>query len=87
MGDRVRFLNEVGGGKVKRMLDNQMVEILTEDGWGIPYLISDLVIIPDDPDLEPYKSESNPVVFRDVQHTNQSVPLSQESYKIELLAV
>ena len=47
VGDRVRFLNEVGGGSVKRLLDNKMVEVLTEDGWGIPYLISELVILPD----------------------------------------
>lgn len=62
VGDRVRFLNEIGGGKVKRLLDKQMVEVETADGWGIPYLINELVVIPDDPEVAPFRPESDPVI-------------------------
>ena len=42
-GDRVRFLNDVGGGVVIRIVDEKMVEILNEDEFEIPVLERDLV--------------------------------------------
>ncbi len=42
-GDKVRFLNDVGGGTVVRILENKMIEVLTEDDFEIPVLASDLV--------------------------------------------
>ncbi len=58
VGDQVRFLNEVGGGKVKRIIDRQLAEIMTHDGWPIPYQISELVVVPDDPAQQPYRASS-----------------------------
>lgn len=45
VGDQVRFLNEVGGGKVVEILDKRKVLVATEDGFEIPVLDSDLVVI------------------------------------------
>lgn len=42
-GDKVRFLNDVGGGTVIRILDERMVEIMNEDEFEIPVLAIDLV--------------------------------------------
>lgn len=42
-GDRVKFLNEKGGGIVVRMMDTRMVLVAIEDGFEIPVLASDLV--------------------------------------------
>ncbi len=42
-GDRVRFLNDVGGGTVIRILDEKMVEIMNDDEFEIPVLAADLV--------------------------------------------
>ncbi len=86
VGDRIRFLNDVGGGRVKRLLYNQMVEIHTDDGWDVPSLISELVIIPDDPDHEPYKAESNPVVEKKVKNKNQ-INSDHEEFRVFILAV
>lgn len=45
VGDKIRFLNEVGGGKVVKILDKRKVLVETEDGFEIPVLDSDLVVI------------------------------------------
>jgi hypothetical protein len=44
-GDKVRFLNDVGGGTVIKIIDEKMVEILNEDEFEIPVLAADLVRI------------------------------------------
>ena len=72
----MRFLNDVGGGNVKRLLDNQMVEIQTKDGWDMPYLVSELVVIPDDPDQEPYRAEPNTVFVKDANYQNCTKKMS-----------
>ncbi|MBO4580975.1 MAG: DUF2027 domain-containing protein [Bacteroidales bacterium] len=36
VGDKVKFLNEVGGGVVKKILSPTMVEVAMEDGFDIP---------------------------------------------------
>jgi hypothetical protein len=32
-GDKVNFLNEVGGGEVSEVIDKDMVIVLTDDGF------------------------------------------------------
>lgn len=44
-GDRVKFLNEKGGGVVRRLLDANTIEVTIEDGFDLPFKISE--IIPD----------------------------------------
>jgi len=87
VGDRVRFLNDVGGGIVKRLLDNQMVEIQTKDGWDMPYLVSELVVIPDDPDQEPYRAEPNTVIVKNANYQNRTDGNSEKSFRVFILAV
>ncbi len=45
LGDKVRFLNDVGGGTVTRIIDKKTVAVQTDDGFEIPALDSELVII------------------------------------------
>ena len=87
IGDRVRFLNETGGGYVKRFLDNQMVEVETQDGWAIPYLSSELIVIPEDPDKTPYRAESNPVVVKRESGGSAKIGEDSSNYTVLLLAV
>jgi hypothetical protein len=42
-GDKVKFLNEKGGGIVKRIIDSATVELSIEEGFDVPVLISDLI--------------------------------------------
>jgi hypothetical protein len=43
-GDRVRFLNDIGGGMVNRIDEQGHVYVLTEDGFEIPVLEKELVL-------------------------------------------
>lgn len=45
VGDKVRFMDEQGGGIVSKILSSMMVNIATEDGFEIPYLARDIVKI------------------------------------------
>ena len=38
IGDKVRYLNEVGEGRVTKIIDNNTVEILNEYGFEVPVL-------------------------------------------------
>lgn len=42
-GDKVKFLNDVGGGQIRSIKGN-IAEIESEDGFLIPVLISELVL-------------------------------------------
>ncbi len=43
IGDKVKFLNETGGGVVKGIIDNKLVKVETEDGFVMPVLSKDLI--------------------------------------------
>ena len=45
IGDKVRFLNAVGGGTVRRFIDKNIVSVEEEDGFETPVLIKECVII------------------------------------------
>ena len=48
IGDRVRFLSDIGGGKVAGFKGNNIVLVEDEDGFQIPTPINDVVLIDDD---------------------------------------
>ncbi|MCE1199756.1 MAG: DUF2027 domain-containing protein [Marinilabiliales bacterium] len=50
-GDVVRFLNDVGGGKVTAILNKEMVSVETEDGFEIPTYIRNLVVVEQSSDV------------------------------------
>jgi len=58
-GDKVRFLNAVGGGVVKSIINKTMVSVEDSDGFEIPTLISQLVVI-DEPEtkMRPQRSQA-----------------------------
>ena len=50
IGDRVKFLNDVGGGIVTGYMGKNMVFVENEDGFEVPYPVSKLINV-DDPSL------------------------------------
>ncbi len=44
IGDRVKFLNNIGGGRIKGIIDKRTVNVEDEDGFDVPVLISELVL-------------------------------------------
>ena len=45
IGDKVRFLNETGGGIVTSIVNKKMVNVADADGFEVPALISHLVVV------------------------------------------
>lgn len=45
VGDRVRFLNSVGGGVITRISDKGIVQVMADDGFEIPVLSRELVVV------------------------------------------
>jgi hypothetical protein len=45
VGDKVRFLNEKGGGIVTRLVSTSMVQVAIEEGFEVPVMVSDLIKI------------------------------------------
>ncbi|HOI26971.1 MAG TPA: DUF2027 domain-containing protein [Paludibacteraceae bacterium] len=45
VGDRVRFLNSIGGGTITKIINKELVEVEDEDGFGIPTLIRECVVV------------------------------------------
>ena len=47
IGDKVRFLSEVGGGRVSGFQGKNIVLVEDEDGFEIPMQVRDVVVIED----------------------------------------
>jgi hypothetical protein len=45
VGDRVRFLNDVGGGKVTRIIDKRTIAVTNQDGFEIPVLETEVLMV------------------------------------------
>ena len=67
VGDRVRFLNSVGGGIVKKIVSKELVEVEDEDGFDIPTLISECVVVES-------KGAAEKIAERQQQKTNTQKP-------------
>lgn len=61
IGDKVRFLSEVGGGVVKGFQGKDIALVEDEDGFEIPMLIRECVVIETDDYNIPLKTTSKPV--------------------------
>jgi hypothetical protein len=46
-GDKVKFLNETGGGYVTKIISSAMVEVGTDDGFNIPFATKELILVDD----------------------------------------
>ncbi|MEE1289366.1 MAG: DUF2027 domain-containing protein, partial [Bacteroidaceae bacterium] len=53
IGDKVRFLREVGGGVVTGFRKGGFILVEDKDGFEIPMLESDLVVIPENNKVSP----------------------------------
>jgi hypothetical protein len=91
LGDLVRFIDEVGEGRVIRIISNDMAEVETTDGWVLPVHIKTLVVIPENIVAQPptriekkLEPASKQIVNKDVSNSiinrvPQSRPSNQKS--------
>ena len=79
IGDKVRFLNEVGGGRITSVISKDMVNVETDNGFEVPTMISNLIVV-NSPDV--YESGRNrhtvsapkPIVPSEKKVTKQEEP-------------
>ena len=72
IGDQVRFLDDVGGGKVTALVGKDMVTVETSDGFEIPTYIKNLVVVTP-------ASENNPAPVKGKSNAGQpSAPVFTE---------
>ncbi len=74
LGDRVKFLNDVGGGVVTKIVGKNMVHVENEDGFEIPVLLSEIIL--DSGETIPGEK---PTVEQFVKQVNQEVIPRQET--------
>ncbi len=52
VGDRVKFLDDVGEGKITKIIDTNTVLVETAEGFEFPYPVSQLIVISSEQDYE-----------------------------------
>ena len=79
IGDKVRYLNAVGGGVITRIGEKGVVTVLEEDGFEPPVLANDVVVVADTNELNfVSESKSKP----DTTTTAQTVEKPQYKFDI-----
>ncbi|MCW0483070.1 DUF2027 domain-containing protein [Gaoshiqia sediminis] len=73
LGDRVKFLNDVGGGVVTKIVGNNMVHVENEDGFEIPVLIHEIIL---DAEQAP-KKEEKPSVEQFIRQGKAEAPVRE----------
>ena len=74
-GSKVKFLNDVGGGRVIEIVNAKMVKIETFDGFDMPCLIDDLILIEED--ASSYNSSSSSNAVKKSSNSNQHQPIAE----------
>lgn len=77
IGDKVRFLNSVGGGIVKRFSGKDQVMVEDEDGFEIPALVRECVVVGES-DLQ-VRGENKPKIQAPAEPVAPS-PAAEEAY-------
>ena len=77
IGDKVRFLSEVGGGVVAGFQGNNIVLVEDEDGFQVPTQKSDLVVVNEDKQIKSLPG----------QQSQQNAPAPQKAQDLEKTAV
>lgn len=88
VGDIVRFLNTVGGGKIIRVEGN-MAYVEDEDGFETPILVRECVVVGEDKpkvshsDAKPVSSKAEPTVVSDSKNVSHPTLNLSEELEIE----
>lgn len=88
IGDKVRFLSETGGGTVKGFKDKNVVWIEDEEGFDIPMLIKECVVVQTDEYNIPVKPASHPTASAEEEQTDDKeddsdIPITYRAPEIE----
>lgn len=84
IGDKVKFLDDVGQGKVIKIIDSKTVLIETEDGFDYPYPIDKLIVIEDEHSSSSEKNNSNEKKTKFLDFNEPEIIKDNEEIKIFL---
>ena len=61
----MRFLNDVGGGEIARIVDERTVSVLNEDGFEVPTLVKEIIVVDSSSDqkIGSHSSNDEPLAF------------------------
>lgn len=74
LNDKVKFLDEEGGGVVTKIIDHAMVEVTTPDGFSFPYPVRNLV--------KPQEDSNSKKLFSKDLSNYDNIPKAKEVTKI-----
>lgn len=82
VGDKVKFLNESGGGEITEIMDDQLVKVRDESGFEIPVLAKELI---NDAQIADYENTGEKTkIIEKRQETEKKKPKNIEKIKTEL---
>ena len=73
VGDRVKFLNDVGGGVITKIVSKNLVNVENEDGFELPTPISEIIM-----DADQKVADEKPTVEQFVRQGKIEQPLPEE---------
>jgi len=82
IGDKVRFLNTTGGGRIAGFQGKDLVLVCDDDGFEIPTLRSEIVVI----ETDNYNLVRKPVASKERPSTHEADGMSHTSIKAALAA-
>jgi len=86
-GDKVRFLNDVGGGIVTRIVDNETVMILRDDDFEVPVLVIELVKIDNyETEVLPKEEKDEEIIIQEETEEEISVPYIEGNDELKMYA-
>jgi len=59
VGDKIKFLNEAGQGTVTKIVSKDTALVLGSDGFEVPYMMSELLIVENSTDYTTLSSSSS----------------------------
>ena len=80
IGDKVRFLNTTGGGRIAGFQGKDLVLVCDDDGFEIPTLRSEIVVI----ETDNYNLVRKPVPSKERPSTHEADGMSHTSIKAAL---
>ncbi len=75
IGDRIRFLNTIGGGKVKGFQNKHIAIVEDETGFDVPVMVSECVVV------EPASSNNKTEKNNSKEYKNENPPIDLEITK------
>lgn len=82
VGDKVKFLNETGGGVISRIVSGNLVYVATEDGFELPTPTGELILMEHESKAGRMFSETYDVDLSETRATGISEPAAQRKGKV-----